>query len=360
MKVTIDVRHVGLPGIGRFATELTAALRRRAGGSEVVPLVAPGQWRARREWLGKAALESPAGGVQVRSLPYGLLGGRAVATSVRRSAPDIHHSTHLTVPTGVSVPVVLTVHDLFPLAFPGHARSRAAAAYYRRVLPRAVRRADATVAVSDYTAKEMTRVLGVTPTAVIGHGVDHTAWRCAKAEDVLPRGYVLYVGTAKPHKNLGTVIRAHASASHRPPLVLAGPTTKEAQRVAAFSGDRVTALGRVPDADMPGIYRGAGVVVVPSLYEGVGLAALEAMSFGVPVAAADAPGVRETVGAAAALVPATSVEAWADVMGRLVPGAKGMPLRETLIDRGREHVAGRRWDDAADAYLRVYEQVVRA
>ncbi|HEV2370284.1 MAG TPA: glycosyltransferase, partial [Acidimicrobiales bacterium] len=179
--------------------------------------------------------------------------------------------------------------------------------------------------------------------------------------------YVLYVGTAKPHKNLTTLLRAHAANAALPPLVLAGPTGAEVEGTvvpaggasggglsAASVGSRVRPLGRVPDAWLPTLYRGAAALAIPSRYEGVGLAALEAMSFGVPVVAADSPGLADTVGDAAVLVPTTDIGAWSDALAK-VAGGGSLPWREVLTERGRQHVAGRRWDDVAAEYVRVYE-----
>lgn len=385
MRVSVDNRAVDLPGIGRFSTELTMALLRRAGDPEVValgpPTTGPGarvpgpsRRRGRRgpggASLGPAALAAPVGAVPVRSRPFGLAEQLELPRLLRRRAVDVHHATHLSVPRRSPVPVVLTVHDLFPLSHAGHARSAAARAYYRAVLPSAVRSADAVVAVSEFTAAELERVLGVRACAVIGHGVDHTAWSvipddAGDPEESLrlPCPYVLYVGTAKPHKNLATLLAAYRRASSTlPPLVLAGPTVREANSLlpgsVAFgdsgSSPRVLALGRVPDRWLPTLYRGAAVVAVPSLYEGVGLAALEAMSFGVPVVAADSPGLRDTVGDAAVLVPPTGLEAWAEALARM---SDTSTQRAVVIARGLERAAAHRWDDVAASYASVYASV---
>ena len=373
MRVSVDVRAVGLPGIGRFSTELTAALLRRAGEPEVVALglPAPGRGapslRRRGATLGPAALTPPVGAVPVRSRPFGLAEQLELPRLLHRLGVDVHHATHLSVARRSQVPVVLTVHDLFPLSHAGHARSAAARAYYRAVLPAAVRSAAAVVAVSEYTAAELERLLGVRARAVIGHGVDHAAWSdgrtrsgCPPGFPELPRPYVLYVGTAKPHKNLVTLLAAHHGLppSAVPPLVLAGPTTGEVGRVlpGAVPSERLTILGRVPDPWLPPLYRGAAAVAVPSLYEGVGLAALEAMSLGVPVVAADSPGLRDTVGDAAVLVPPTGVEAWADALVRM---SGSSALRDLVAARGLERAAGHRWDDVATSYSSIYASVAR-
>jgi glycosyltransferase involved in cell wall biosynthesis len=378
MRVSVDGRAVDLPGVGRFSTELTAALLRRAGDPEVVALGPPsstgpgvrfpGRRGRRGSSLGAAALAPPAGAVPVRSRPFGLAEQLELPRLLRRLGVDVHHAIHLSVPRRSPAPVVLTVHDLFPLSHTGHARSAGARAYYRAVLPSAVRSADAVVAVSEFTAAELERLLGVRAGAVIGHGVDHTAWSsgpaapdCPPGLPALPRPYVLYVGTAKPHKNLATLLAAHHAlpASAVPPLVLAGPTAREVARLrpGTVPSERLAVLGRVPDPWLPSLYRHAAAVAVPSLYEGVGLAALEAMSLGVPVLAADSPGLRDTVADAAVLVPPTVLEAWSDALARM-SGPSG--LRDAIIARGLARAASHRWDAVAAAYASVYASVARS
>ena len=364
LRISIDERHAGLPGIGRFSTELATALRRRSAGDEIVSLRRP---RRSSGWLGGEAFTGhPGPTMTIASPPIGPLEQMELAVRLRQHRVQLHHSTHLSLPRLAGVPVVLTVHDLFPLTEPGHARSELASAYYRVALPWAVRRADAVVAVSPFTAAQLKEVLGRPADAVIAHGVDHSAWEPAAdggaglASGAPRRPYLLYVGTAKRHKNLGTLLAAHTGARDRhggrlPELVLAGPTQAELVAAGHRPGEGVRALGRVPDRDLPALYAGAEAVAVPSLYEGFGLAALEAMSLGVPVVAADSPGLAETVGDAAVLVPATEPSAWADALAR----ASGDPaLRATLIERGRQQAARYRWDDAADSYLAVYREVL--
>ena len=380
MRISIDERHAGLPGIGRFSTELAAALRRRASADEIVSLRRPRP----TGWLGAAAFSGgPGSMLSIASPPVGPLEQVELALRLRQHRIQLHHSTHLSLPWLAGVPVVLTVHDLFPLTEPGHARSDWAAGYYRVALPWAVKRADAVVAVSDYTAAQIKEVLGRTVDAVIGHGVDHSAWRLPASRAPLAateppasdgdtgasppagghrsqRPYLLYVGTAKRHKNLGTLLAAHAGArdsrgERLPELVLAGPTEAELTAAGDRPGEGVRVLGRVPDRDLPALYAGAGAVAVPSLYEGFGLAALEAMALGVPVVAADSPGLADTVGDAAVLVAPRDPAAWADALAR----ATGDPaLRRTLVERGRTHSARFRWDDAADSYLALYRKVL--
>ena len=363
MKVSIDVRHAGLPGIGRFASELASALHRRAQPDDAVLSLRrprPGGWLG-RESLGPVEEGDGSGAsITILSPPWGGLDEAELALRLRQHHVGLHHSTHLSLPRLAGVPVVLTVHDVFPLTEPNHARSPLAAAYYRMALPWAVRHAAAVVAVSDYTADQVETVLGRRPDAVIAHGVDHAAWRCAGDESAPPRPYLLYVGTAKRHKNLATLLHAHAGARDDrghglPELVLAGPTRAELHASGVTVGPGVTVLGRVADGRLPALYAGAAAVAVPSRYEGFGLTALEAMAFGAPVVAADSPGLRDTVGDAAALVPPDAPAAWADALARTTADPA---LRAALIERGRQRAARYRWDDAADSYLALYRKVL--
>ena len=137
-RVTLDARMVGLPGIGRFITGLWGGLQDI--GADVV-----GLWPddARRS-TGSASTATRAAGRHVtvraraRSCPLEQV---AVPRALRRIAPDVHHATHFNVPYATRVPVVLTIYDLIIYLDPSKARSRAAGAYYRIAVPRAVAKA---------------------------------------------------------------------------------------------------------------------------------------------------------------------------------------------------------------------------
>ena len=71
-------------------------------------------------------------------------------------------------------------------------------------------------------------------------------------------------------------------------LWLAGRVLPEIEgTLARFGGDRVRVLGQVPNADMPGIYQQADVLVFPTLLDGFSLAIAEAMACGIPVIATE-------------------------------------------------------------------------
>jgi glycosyltransferase involved in cell wall biosynthesis len=356
MRVTLDARTVGFPGIGRFIMGLWGGLR--ASRQDVV-----GLWPSKelRQWLGDEHA-GPAGPHElVRARAFLPAEQVAVPLALRRLRTDVHHATHINVPYAARVPVVLTVHDLMAYLDRGVARSRTARAYYRGVFPRAVRRATIVVAVSPFTARQLVDTFGLTPDRlrIVEHGLDHTRWRPRPAAEIaggrarfgLPERYLLYVGTAKPHKNLATLLAAHRP--RHAPLVLVGPTRAEltAAGLEPPGGGRVIVLGRVPDDALPALYAGARALVLPSLHEGVGFPPLEAMACGTPAVVSDRGALPETVGDAGVVVPALDTDAWDEALARI---DEDEPVRAELIDRGKRWTADRDWAAAARRYADVY------
>jgi len=359
-RVCLDARLTGFPGIGRFIVGLWGALRRTD-----LDLVVLGPGRRREDWLGAAGYAAPGPVVTFDARPF-LPGEQLLLPSLlKRSGIDVHHSPHLTVPYLSRRPIVLTVHDLFFYKDRSKARSSSAGRYYRAAFPAAVRRASVIVAGSPYARRELTDVLGVPERKLrtIDYGLDHDRFRPVAPSEYETRllalgvrtPYLLYVGTAKPHKNLTTLLAAHRGAD-LPPLVLAGPTPAELDASCPTwqEGGRTVALGRVPDEALPSLYSAAMALAIPSLYESLGFPAVEAMACGTAVVASDGGGLPDTVGDDGLLVPATDVGAWRESLTKVV-NDESLQLR--LAEAGRQRAALRDWSKAARRYTDVYRDV---
>ena len=358
--VTVDLRYGAMAGIDVVARELWRALTRvaPAAGTRVVGLVEARQPR----WTSGEAL--PGDTRLLRARPFLPAEQLVLPWEIARIDAAVHHSPHFNVPYLTRAPIVLTVHDLYPLHDPGTARSRAAAAYYRWLLPAAVRRADVVVAVAQVTADDLTRTLGVDPAKirVITHGLDHERWQPAPAAAVtaakrvlgVSEPYLLYVGAAKPHKNLATILAAHRP--ELPLLVVVGCTREEVAEHAdptRWQG-RVHFAGALPNEGLSAVYTGAVATLIPSVYESVGLPAWESMACGTPVIASTGGGLPSTVGDAGLLVDPFDAEAWTDAMTRLATDSE---LRSSLAALGHERVRTLSWDDAALQYLALYREL---
>lgn len=358
MKVLFDARLSGHAGIGRFVegllsgltdigTDVTALSRRSQGGG----------------WRGEVGpFDAPV--IVTRARPFLPAEQLVIPQLLARGGYDVYHSAHLTVPYRARRPIVLTVHDLFPLRWPAHARSRLAAAYYRAIFPRALARADAVVAVSPYTFRMVQELLPQPSERirVIEHGIDHGHWfprgeeeiTAALAELNVHRPYILYTGTAKWHKNLALLLRAYGPGL--PTLVLAGPTPNELRQAAPewVETDRFRVLGRVPGRLLPALYSGALAAVLPSLHESVGFSAIEAMACGTALVCSDSGSLPEVVGDAGLRLPPTEVDAWTAALLRVV-GDEG--LRRQLSRLGQAKVRDRGWVKAAHSYDCLYRQL---
>ncbi len=233
--------------------------------------------------------------------------GRALRQALRGATAagrpfDLVHTSHLPVPAKLPVPFSWLVHDLRRVDRGGFL-SRSAG----RILMRsAARRADAILAVSEFTARRLREVLGV-EAQVVPNACGHF--------DPLPRrpaagAPLLHVGHLEPRKNLRLLIRALSLSPELPDLWLAGAAKNgedtRLKDLAAATGvlDRIRFLGAPEDDEIVELYATCAAVVLPSAYEGFGLTALEALKAGCPLACSDIPAHREiTAGHAAFFDP---------------------------------------------------------
>ena len=257
-------------------------------------------------------------------------------SAVDRAGLDVYFAPTGLAPLVKTCPVVITIHDLLFEHHPEHFAPELLA-YLKREIARSVRAADAIVAVSEFTKREVIETYGVPEEKVtVVHQPLRDAFRERPPDDtvatVLKRlgvetPYLLTLSNHAPHKNTRFALEVFArwleeSGDKDHTFVVAGggpaphPPVDPA-RVAAEVGiaDRVQILGRVDDADLPSLYAGAKVFLFPSLYEGWGLPPLEAMAMGTSAIVSDRGALPEAVGDAATVLPVESVDDWACVLG---------------------------------------------
>jgi glycosyltransferase involved in cell wall biosynthesis len=74
-----------------------------------------------------------------------------------------------------------------------------------------------------------------------------------------------------------------------------GPDTEDVKQLAADIGVRVEILGRIPNAELPGILRKHTVYVQPSMREGQCKSLMEAMACGMACVGTDVVGIRDSI-----------------------------------------------------------------
>lgn len=298
-----------------------------------------------------ALSELPAG---VEALPRRTASGtRRAFEGLRGLGPaELVHGLDVDIPLRPGAPSVSTVQDLSVFDTPwAHSRFRVLGE--RALVTRALRRADAVIVPSAFTAERVATRFGrhavVTPLAPSSDMAPPAASEVARvrARHGLPDLFVLHVGTVEPRKDVPGLARACRRAGV--PLVLAGA---RAPRSAVPAGARH--LGYVSRADLAPLYGSATVVAFPSRYEGFGLPPLEAMGCGAPVVATRVASLPEVLGDAAWLVPPGDDEQLGRAIKELLADAD---RREEMSEAGRKRAAAFSWAATAAATAEVYRSV---
>ena len=286
----------------------------------------------------------------------------------RRMHADVLHSPHYTMPRWSPVPVVVTLHDATFFSHP-NVHSAVKRQFFQSRIRAAVRHAAALVVPSRATGSEVRRFVGGAQEIfhVAYHGVDTAAFhpvdaaekaRVARSLGVGVDGYVAFLGTLEPRKNVPALIRAWVSAvsqsAHPPALVLAGGAGWDARvdpTVASVpAGLNVLRPGYLPLADLPGFLGGASVVAYPSLGEGFGLPVLEAMACGSAVLTTRELSLPEVGGDAVAYSGIDS-ESISDVLRELLTDrVRREELSSRAADRAREFT----WERSARQHVEAY------
>jgi glycosyltransferase involved in cell wall biosynthesis len=240
---------------------------------------------------------------------------------------DVAHSQHPLLIPAKRAAQAITIHDLFFLSEPDRTRAEIRRDYVE-LAPRHARRAHGVLTSSQYGAGRIQRELGVAADRIYVCPPGPPRWRTLGHTPNIPaNGYVLFLGTLEPRKNVGALLDAYGTLIGRggtlPQLVLAGRATADAtewlNRIerAPLAG-HVEHRGYVPASDRESLYAGARLLVLPSLDEGFGLPVLEAMSAGVPVITSNRGSLPEVVGDAGPLVDPNDVAVLAETIRRML------------------------------------------
>jgi glycosyltransferase involved in cell wall biosynthesis len=296
----------------------------------------------------------------------------ALGAEVARLGLDLLHTTDFIPPAFGYRRSVITIHDLNFLYYPQFltAESRR---YYNQQIEWAVCRTDHILADSHATKSDLVSLLGVPPEKVtVVHLAANPAFRPlpeAETRQVatkynLEPGYLLFVGTLEPRKNLPGLLQAYRllldAEVTDAPLVLVGgkgwlyDELFERVEKLRLTG-RVRFLHGVGDTDLPGLYNAASVLATPSFYEGFGFPALEAMACGTPAVVSDRASLPEVVGEAGLLADPDDPENIARALGRVLTDDL---LRERMREQGLAQAARFTWEKAARGTLMVYRRVL--
>jgi glycosyltransferase involved in cell wall biosynthesis len=367
VRIVIDYRPAlrARTGVGEHIHQVTTALA-RTGNDEIT--VFSSSWKDRLPATlatGLTNVRTVDRRVPVRALnlAWHRLGWPPIE-AIAGGGYDIAHSPHPLLLPSRSAAQVVTIHDLHFLSHPERT-----SAEIRRDYPALVgahaRRADGIIVVSRFVAGEVQRRFQIPAgrIAVCPNGAPEWKGPPAAAD---ASGYLLFVGTIEPRKNLegllegyGRLLSRHTGA---PRLVIAGRPDADGGRLLAgldrppFAG-HVEYRGYVPAEEREALYKGAQALILPSFDEGFGIPALEAMSAGVPVIVSERAALPEVVGDAGLYVEPDDVESITAALERLVGDPE---LRAACARRGLERARQFTWAQTARGVRRAYDDALLA
>ncbi|MBI4093233.1 MAG: glycosyltransferase family 4 protein [Candidatus Kerfeldbacteria bacterium] len=379
MRIGIDARfygpHAGT-GIGRYTNRLIEQLEEQDHHNEYVVFLGQGNF----------AYYHPAAPRFRKVLApwkwYSFGEQSKFPALIRQQRLDFVHFLHFNVPLLSPRPFVVTVHDLILSKFPTTRASTLEPAFYwlkhaayNLVIRAALQRSARVIAVTNNTKRDIQTNWRVAAQkiAVIYEACDVTQQLPLVSPAELERRlgivepFVMYVGTAYPHKNLERLVAALAALRQRGfkyQLVLSGRDDYFYRRLKRFvtarqlnrTGREIVFTGYVSDEVLDALYRRASLYVCPSIYEGFGLPGLEAMARGTPVLASLTSSLPEVYGQAAAYFDPYSIDDMVTVLGDLLNDEQ---RRRELGRRGTDRVKLFSWSKMAKETLEVYNSVGR-
>ena len=185
----------------------------------------------------------------------------------------------------------------------------------------------------------------------------------AKKPEDAPEKFILYVGSAFPHKNLENLVTAFGllkEVHEDLKLVLVGKREYYSKKLENWAKkqpcfDDIIFTGFVPDEELKWYYQNAETYVFPSFSEGFGLPSLEAMVHGCPVVSSNATCMPEVNGEAALYFDPHDV---AEIAERINEMISNKELRRKCIAKGYTNARKYSWHTFAAKHLELFNEVL--
>lgn len=292
---------------------------------------------------------------------------------------DLMHFPHWNVPYFYNHPFVVTIHDLILLESNrqrhattlGKTRYALKFAGFKTILKHALFKSKKIITISETTKKSIVQHFSNLPPAkieVIYEGASELNSKTIKETLDIAKPYLLYVGSAYPHKNLkfllNSFIEFNADAENKYKLVLVGRQDffyqrlkKEASQSAtlqkAMETGQIVFLSQTTDQELSALYQNAAFFISPSLLEGFGLPPLEAALLDTPSILSDISAFREVMGDLAIYFDPHNAD---DFKTKLQLALNDSELHDKILKTRNELKQKFNWLNCAQSTLDIYRQ----
>jgi glycosyltransferase involved in cell wall biosynthesis len=296
----------------------------------------------------------------------------------RKYGVDVLHCTSNTAPMLLSMPLVLTLHDvIFMEQTVGKNTSsnyqKFGNLYRKWLVPKIISKCKSIVTISEVEKANIIKVLGLSTDAVtVVHNGVSGRFGTKPSEEILQEvrsnlgltnDFFLFLGNVEPRKNVSNTVKSFvvfAENNDKIKLVITGIKATFVEEILSEIGkeymlNRFVFAGFVAENVLLSLYAQAKVFLYASLREGFGLPILEAMAFGTPVVTSNISAMPEVAGDAAFLVNPYSVE---EIAAGMQTAYENETLRKEKIALGYLRPSMFTWQNSAEKMLNIYQKSI--
>jgi glycosyltransferase involved in cell wall biosynthesis len=385
MKIGIDARAASHPrrgGMKTYAENLLQALANLENTNEYM------LYFDRPYWLSNNKSENYSNTVIPGSPKLIGAGWREQWRLPRQIAKDnliLLHSLCNTAPLRMTIPSVVTLHDVIALTEPqahynlsaGSIALKLIELYGKLTIPASARQASAIITVSSYEKEQIIKLFNLPSDKVFVTHLAPSLYFKPILPDQRSAGFIVLeqkygikipylIGVGfEPRKNIDIVIQAYVrllnnESSKILNLVLVCAHQGIAEKLRnqidnlGLKG-KVLVLADIRHDDLRLLYGLSTALVFPSRRESFGLPPLEAMASGTPVIASNSSSLPEVLGKAALLVDPNDVSGIVEAAFAILTNTE---LRSSYIEKGIEHSKKFSWEKTATETLAVYKSIM--
>ncbi|MFB0564778.1 MAG: glycosyltransferase family 4 protein [Candidatus Aminicenantaceae bacterium] len=281
-----------------------------------------------------------------------------------RKLKDFHYfSPHYVFPLFLKNRLIVTVHDLIHFKFPHFFKPAVKVELGKFFLNRVKRRAEVVFVGSETTRNDLVDMFRFDGNLihVIYYGISSLFFNKPRNHSPFKFPYLIYMGSLKPHKNLGTLLKAFLLIKNQYSdlrLLLVG-----IQQDKAFLKtlqdlkltERVVIKEYQSEETLIHYIDGAEFLVFPSFYEGFGFPPLEAMARKKAVVSSPGGSLREILGENALFF---NPESYEELSEKITLFLEDDELRKTYQEKGYHHSLSFQWEKTVNMYLAVLKEVI--